>query len=246
MQHRGNHHHYYLYMHHHHLMQSQRANSLFGASVGRSVVSVCRCAPQCSSRAAATPASSATKLTNAQGILLNIALSRPSNNSTVRRFLSSLRRHRSLLQALALPLCIPLAAHTALRCAWLYSHAIAAAVRSPSSSSNICNHLSISQNAASTFVLCDSHRRFLSRHSLQLPRRRFFRALHLQQHSRALAASPRCASEAFRTIAAFALTHQSASPASQHHQHPARSRPSAPSPPSAYHPAFLLCSSSHI
>jgi hypothetical protein len=45
-----------------------------------------------------------------------------------------------------------------------------------------------------------------------------------------LAASPRCASEALRIIAALTLTPSSASPASQRHQHPAQSRPSAPSP----------------
>jgi hypothetical protein len=50
-----------------------------------------------------------------------------------------------------------------------------------------------------------------------------------------LAASPRCASEALRIIAALTLTPSSASPASERHQHPARSRPSAPSPPSVHH-----------
>ncbi len=119
-QHRGNRNHNHSHMHHHHLMQSQRANRLFGASVGRSVGRSCRCAGVLRNAALVpqqTPAAQQNSLTRTQEILLNIAPSRFSNSSTVRRFLSSLRRHRSLLQALALLLRTPLAAHTALRCA---------------------------------------------------------------------------------------------------------------------------------
>ncbi len=84
-------------------------------------------------------------------------------------------------------------------------------MRSPSSSSYICNLLSISQNATSTYVLCNCIRRFLSRPSLQLLQRRS----SCSPFAAALAASLRCVSEAFRAIAALALALQSASPASQ-------------------------------
>ena len=68
-------------------------------SVGRSVVSVCRCAPQCSSRAAANTSSSARCVDTTHRNLRSIHS--PSTAWTLALLLSSLHRRHALPQALA-------------------------------------------------------------------------------------------------------------------------------------------------
>ena len=73
------------------------ANSVLGCrSVGRSVVSVCRCAPQCSSRAAANTSSSARNIDTAHRNLRSIHSL--STAWPLALLFSSLHRRRTLLK----------------------------------------------------------------------------------------------------------------------------------------------------